>query len=223
MSLRLLLDSADPQAWRKWIPSGLFAGITTNPSLLRRANQPCRIEHLQHLVDEAKQLGCQELHLQAWGQNSDELIQCGTAIAALARPGMHLHLKLPVTKAGSQAASQLIAAGSSVTFTACYEIHQVLIAAALGATYIAPYLGRINDQGHDGIAALTTMQRVLDGMGSNCKLLVASLRQRNELSQLAAAGISDFTISPKLAEELFDVPATLSAAAAFEQDAAAGT
>ncbi|HJN34428.1 MAG TPA: transaldolase, partial [Prochlorococcus sp.] len=67
MTLQLLLDSADPSEWEAWLPTGLFAGITTNPTLLRRAQQPCQLDHLKSLAGAAERLGCLELHLQAWG------------------------------------------------------------------------------------------------------------------------------------------------------------
>jgi|TARA_B100001964_G_scaffold116558_1_gene129859 transaldolase len=219
VSLQLLLDSADPITWQTWFATGLFAGITTNPSLLRRANQPCKLDHLKLLALKAEQIGYRELHLQAWGNDANELAECGTALAQLTTPGLTVQIKLPITQTGSQAARTLIAAEIPVTFTACYEAPQVLIAAALGAKYIAPYLGRINDQGRDGYSELVAMQRALDGVGSSCKLLVASLRHSNDLSYLAAEGINTFTISPVLAAELFDVEATLKAAEAFEKDA----
>lgn len=68
---------------------------------------------------------------------------------------------------GADAAHRLIAAGVPVTFTACYAVPQVHVAAALGARYIAPYLGRINDPGRDGLADLMAMQAPLKGVGSS--------------------------------------------------------
>tara|TARA_B100001964_G_scaffold64000_1_gene72877 strand:- start:275 stop:601 length:327 start_codon:yes stop_codon:yes gene_type:complete len=70
-------------AWQRWFPTGIFAGITTNPTLLRRADQPCQLDHLKRLALKAEQLGCRELHLQAWGKNANELSECGTALAQL--------------------------------------------------------------------------------------------------------------------------------------------
>jgi transaldolase len=227
MALRLLLDSADPNAWAEWLPTGLFRGITTNPTLLRRADQPCSLEHLAVLTARALELGVQELHLQAWGA---DLLACGRALAQLA-PG-RIWVKLPITRAGTAAARALIAEGCPVTFTACYEPAQVLLAAALGADYIAPYLGRISDQGRDGHAELIRMQRIVasvcrvdpDGRGDEpsaapLRLLVASLRSPNDLARLAAEGLDTFTISPGIAEALFAVEPTLAAVAQFERDA----
>jgi len=217
MTLRLFLDSADPQAWRQWLPSGLFRGITTNPTLLRRAGQPCSLEGLERLCGQALELGVQELHLQAWGS---DLLGCGRALAALA-PG-RIWVKLPITRAGADAARALIAEGHAITFTACYEPAQVLLAAALGAEYIAPYLGRIGDLGRDGHGELVRMQRCVDGVGSPLRLLVASLRSPDDLARLAAEGLDTFTISPSIAAALFAVEPTEAAAAQFERDAAGG-
>jgi len=223
MALRLLLDSADPAAWAEWLPSGLFRGVTTNPTLLRRAGQPCSLEHLALLTARAIDGGVQELHLQAWGS---DLLACGRALFALA-PG-RIWVKLPITRAGAAAARSLIAEGCPVTFTACYEPAQVLLAAALGADYIAPYLGRITDLGRDGHAQLIRMQRIVDGIahsaqeGLQLRLLVASLRSTEDLARLAAEGLNTFTISPAIAAELFAVEPTLAAAVQFERDAVGG-
>ena len=145
------------------------------------------------------------------------MLRCGQALAALA-PG-RIAVKLPVTQQGAAVARELVGAGVAVTFTACYEPHQVLIAAALGVAYIAPYLGRIQDQGRNGVAEVVTMQRCLAGLGSSVRLLVASLRQPSELSHLAAEGLNTFTISPALAAELFGSEATAAASVQFESDA----
>ncbi len=217
MRLRLFLDSADPQAWSQWLPSGLFHGITTNPTLLKQAGQSCHLDHLRQLSQRAMELGCRELHLQAWGGDAASYLACGRQLAALA-PGQ-IAVKLPVTREGAAAARSLIAEDVPVTFTACYEVPQVLIAAALGAAYIAPYLGRIGDQGRDGHTELVSMQRSLSGLGSSVRLLVASLRQPAELGRLAAAGLDTFTISPAIAAAVFANEATAADALSFEVDA----
>jgi transaldolase len=217
MTLRLFLDSADPAQWQQWLPSGLFHGVTTNPTLLRRAGQPCSLVRLAQLSRTAFAHGIEELQLQAWGGSAAVMRECGEALAALA-PG-RIVVKLPVTRQGAAVARELLRAGIPITFTACYEPHQVLIAAALGVRYIAPYLGRICDQGRDGEAAVIAMQRSLAGLRSPVRLLVASLRRTEELSRLTAAGLDTFTINPELTTELFGCGATQAASDRFESDA----
>jgi transaldolase len=220
MALRLLLDSADPLEWERWLPSGLFQGVTTNPTLLRRAGQPCNLDHLGWLAQRAAALGCRELHLQTWGADGEQQLATGWALAAL--DPQRVLVKVPITRGGAVVARQLIAAGVPVTFTACYEVAQVLVAAALGADGIAAYLGRIGDLGRDGHGELIAMQRALDGVGSSTRLLVASLRQPGDLARLAAAGLAHHTISPAIAESLFASPDTAAAAEQFERDALGG-
>lgn len=217
MSLRLLLDSANPEDWQHWWQTGLFTGITTNPTLLRRAKRACNFQSLNELSATALELGVNELHLQAWGANASALKACATELASLA-PGMVI-VKLPVTRAGLLAARPLISRGIHITFTACYDATQVLLADALSANYIAPYLGRINDQGRDGLSELLKMQRALHALESNTRLLVASLRSPSDLIDLAAGGCDTFTISPEIASALLQNPHTTAAAEQFERDA----
>ncbi len=135
MKLKLLLDSADPRIWEDLIPTGVFQGITTNPSLLKQAEQKCDIKKLKKLAQKAEAFGCKELHIQAWGKTSDELIQCGTKIGRLSSKSMNVHVKVPLTKEGTKAAFKMIKNKLSITFTACFDVEQVLIAASLEATY----------------------------------------------------------------------------------------
>jgi len=219
MTLQLLLDTAEERAWRQWLPTGLFRGVTTNPTLLQRAGRPCTLEALEALARKAFSLGAEELHLQTWGTDVEAATERGLALAAI-DPARVL-VKVPLTLEGAETARRLIEAGIQITFTACYEVHQVLIAAALGARYVAPYLGRICDSGRDGHAELIAMQQCLDGLGSSTRLLVASLRHPEDLSHLAAAGIGTHTLGPDLAASLFRSEATVAAAAQFERHAAA--
>ena len=114
MSINLLLDSGDPETWEEWIPTGIFNGITTNPSLLKKAKQPCTIEHLKKLSLKASHLGCKELHLQAWGETAEELITCGMNLKGFANANMRVYIKIPITFEGSNAAKNLIASNLSL-------------------------------------------------------------------------------------------------------------
>ena len=217
MAPRLLLDSADLGAWADLWPLGLFRGITTNPTLLRRSGHSCDGFGQSALVASAQSIGCGELHLQAWGATEADLLACGRALVALA-PDLVV-VKLPLTDPGLRAARVLLAEGERVTLTACYSAPQAIAAAALGATYVAPYLGRISDGGRDGCGEVITMGRCLRGLGSSTRLLVASLRSVAELTRLAAEGVDTFTLSPELARQLWSHSATTAAAAQFESDA----
>ncbi|MDF5728597.1 MAG: transaldolase family protein [Rhizonema sp. PD38] len=214
--IRLFLDTADIQKWQHWLPTGLFYGVTTNPVLLEQAQVACNVSHLKAIANQAFALKAKEIQLQTWGTTVDSLVKTGKLLAAIDE---RIVVKVPITKIGTEAASLLIAEGIRITLTAVYAIHQVLIAAALGADYVAPYLGRINDLGRNGREDLVAMQRVRAGVGSTTRILVASIRSVDDIALLAAQGLDTFTFSPLVAAAFFEVAATNQATTDFEQAA----
>jgi len=216
--LRLYLDTAEVEQWQTWLPTGVFYGVTTNPLLLERAQLPCQVESLKCLAEQAFAWDLREVQMQAWGNSLETLVQIGQQLAAIDE---RIVVKVPTTQMGVEAAGQLIRAGVRVTLTAVYAAPQVLIAAALGAEYTAPYLGRIDDLGGDGRQALVQMQRALMGVNSPTRILVASIRRLEDLAYLAAQGLDTFTISAAIASQLFQIEATEAATADFERAARA--
>jgi transaldolase len=109
--LRLFLDSANVDDWRRWFPTGCLYGFTTNPLILQRDGVPCTLEALAGLVSEARRLGARELQLQAWGSADDPavLLACARRLAAL-DPAL-VTVKLPCTPAGLEAARALLLEG----------------------------------------------------------------------------------------------------------------
>lgn len=210
---RLFLDTADKTAWREWLPTGLFHGVTTNPTILQAANIPCNLAVLGVLADTAFGLGAGEMQIQTFGRSTEALERNGRAIAAL---DPRITVKVPITRAGAVAAAHMKADGIAITMTAVYAAHQALSAAAIGADYAAPYLGRMNDAGRDGFAEIAAMQAMVASAGSAMRILVASLREAGDLARLAALGLDTFTFSPKVAAMLFADPLTEAAAEAFE-------
>lgn len=141
------LDSADLQEWDKWAPTGFFHGFTTNPTILRRDNVRCTLPSLRELTRQATSRGAVELQLQAWGSTDAELYSRALDLYEL-EPSM-IVVKLPMTMAGLKAAYRLVDDEVPFTLTAVHSVHQVPVAIAAGAAYIAPYLGRMTDSGKD--------------------------------------------------------------------------
>ena len=177
--LRLYLDTADVKQWQTWLPTGLFYGVTCNPILLQQADIVCQISSIKALTQQALQLGAQEVHMQAWGSSTAALYEVGQALGSI---DPKVIVKIPATQIGTAAASKLIQNGIPITITAVYAVHQVLIAAAIGARYAAPYLGRINDLGRTGRTELAMMQEALNGVNSTTRLLTASIREVEDIS-----------------------------------------
>lgn len=209
---RLFLDSADPADWRRWLPLGVFHGVTTNPLLLERAGQACTLDNLARLGAEAFDLGCREIHLQAWGETPEDMVACGRQLNSLAP---QVAVKLPATEAGVLAARTLIGEGVVVTLTAVYNAGQALVAAAMGAGYAAPYLGRLDDMGRDGTPEVVAMHELLQNTDNPTRLLVASLRDWDKVVELAWEGLDTFTFGPRVAAQMLDDEDTDEAATDF--------
>lgn len=213
-SSRFFLDTALTEEWDDLLPTGLFHGVTTNPTLLERASQPCTLPNLEKLADKALSMS-NEFMCQAWGTTVDELVETGRALSAMSPP--RVVVKVPITRMGLQAASRLIRDYQvRVCLTAGYHPKQALAAVAVGAEYLAPYLGRMTDAGKDGKEECLTMLDIVNGLQGETRILVASIRDADTLAELAAAGMETFTFSPNVARQLLYDPLTEQAAAEFE-------
>ena len=224
-SNRLFLDTAVESEWTSLIPLGIFHGITTNPTLLERAGHQCTIESVQTLAKKALSMtNCHEFMCQSWGESCHEMYNVGMALSEIDR--QKIVIKVPVTFEGTKAAAKLINAGVRVCLTACYASDQAVIAAGLGAEYIAPYLGRMTDNGKNGMEECRRMQSIVTGMNSHTRVLVASIRDVKSMTDLMMMttsssghsynGMDTFTFSPDVARQLFEEQLTVKAAEDFE-------
>lgn len=212
--LRLYVDSVDSQDWSAYLSTGLFYGVTTNPKLLAQNGIEFEVKTLADLAKNAFQLGAEEIHLQVWGREVEELREVGLSLGGI---DQRVKVKVPITPEGIRCATQLIDQGISVTLTALHASQQALIAAGLGADYAAPYLGRMNDGGLQGAEEIIRMKRILDHLQSPVRLLVASIRQIEDLVMLAENGLNTFTLLPSLIEELLKNELTSLAAKSFQE------
>jgi transaldolase len=210
--VRLYLDTAERAAAEDLLATGLFAGLTTNPTILQRSG--LGVADAPHVYEWAIAAGAREVFFQAWGEDAATLVERGERLRAL---GPEVVVKLVASRAGSAACATLAARGIATLLTAVYAPGQAVVAAAAGATYIAPYLGRLDDAGRDGLADITAMHEVLATTGSATKVLAASLREVASVVALARRGIDCFTMAPAVAEAFFLEPLTAEADAAFEE------
>lgn len=199
MGIKLFLDAADPEIWRRWLPLGMFYGVTTNPVLIAGDNSRSFVK-AEDLVQEAFEFGIQELHIQAWGATPDEVYGVGSRLAEL-HP--EIVVKVPVTPVGVAAAVRLLGSGVRVNMTTVFSSYHVVVASAIGADFVAPYFGRIQDAGRDALAEVSQMQKILSATKTRTKLLVASIRSVREISYLGAAGVQLFTFGGAVAESMF--------------------
>jgi transaldolase len=205
------LDTADRGTAESLLATGLFYGLTTNPTILQRASKG--IADLEEIYLWAVDAGAKEVFFQAWGEDAPTLIKRGERLRDL---GREVVVKFVATRAGSTACAALAARGAPTLLTAIYDPGQAIVAAAAGATYLAPYLGRLNDAGRQGIAEVVAMHEVLVATGSTTKVLLASIRGVPDMVALARHGVDCFTMAPAVAEQFFTDPTTAEAARTFE-------
>ena len=215
-AFHLYLDSADLADLRTCMPHPAVHGITTNPTLLRRAG--ISRATLPKLLHTAIKLGAKQVQAQVHAADTDGILADAEELVREFTPGQ-LVVKIPATREGLRAGAELSAGGIPVTYTAVYAPEQAHFAGQLGAAYAAPYLGRLEDSGVDGLALIGQMQSLL--AGTSTRLLVASIRSRAAYLALLELGVGSITIPPKLFTELFDHSATLNAEQGFLADAAA--
>ena len=214
--LKLLVDTAEVSTWERLLPSGVFYGVTTNPKLVNQAGLPCTLDSLGRLARTAFELGANEIHLQVWGTQTNDMLTVGRELAAI---DPRVRVKVPGIRAGFPCVKRLAAEGAQVTLTALYAAQQTLAAIVLGAVYAVPYLGRMTDANMDGLAEVIAMQEIINQFPSRTRVLVASIRQLSDVVTLARHGVGVYALQPSLAEALLDNPLSMQAAADFEENA----
>jgi len=214
-AFHLYLDSAELSELRACLPHPVIHGVTTNPTLLKRAG--IGRDALPALLQTAIELGAKQVQAQVTSAQTDAMLEDAERLLRPFARGQ-LVVKIPATRDGLRAGAQLSARGVPVTYTAVYVLEQAHFAAQLGAAYAAPYLGRLEDAGVDGLALIAQMQSALQG--SATRLLVASVRTRDAYLALLRIGVGAITIPPRLFAELVDHESTIAAERAFLADAA---
>ena len=209
--MQLYLDTADQTAAEDLLSTGLFVGVTTNPTILQRSG--LGVAAAPDIYKWATAAGAKEVFFQAWGLTTEELLERGQRLRDL---GEEVVVKLVASRAGAAACAALSAQGVPTLLTAVYDPGQAIVAAAAGATYIAPYLGKLNDFGRQGITEVTAMQEILRATGSSTKILLASIRDVPSMVTLARTGVRYFTMGPLVAEQFFTDELTAAAITTFE-------
>lgn len=214
----LYLDSADLGELGACLPHPIVHGVTTNPTLLRRAGVTRAA--LPALFERLLALGARQVQAQIHAEACDDMLEDAERLLRGFDPGQVV-VKIPATRDGLRAGAALAARDVPVTFTAVYALEQAHFAAHCGAMYAAPYLGRLEDAGIDGLGLIGQMQQVVERSGAPMRLLVASIRSREAYLSLLRLGVGAITIPPRLFAELVDHPATIEAERHFLADARA--
>jgi transaldolase len=213
--MRLYVDSAEQTAIREALHTGYAAGLTTNPTLLRRAG--LRRADLPTLVRIAGEAGAAEIHLQVLTPTVEGMVSDGEWLHEL--DPARVQVKVPASSEGLAAGARLAARNIGVTVTAAYAVRQVVLAESIRARYVAVYLGRMRDAGLQAMDIVEQMLAVMRAQQMRARLLVASVRGPDDVEALAALGVPCATLPPDLFLALPQSEETAAAVRAFEEDA----
>lgn len=215
----LYIDTANTADWDRLMPLGLFKGITTNPLLAARAGLSYGQINWRDMASRAADLGAEELHAQVYGDPETYDAWAAALIEAGAAAGIRTVVKVPLIEPAIRKVPGLKRAGCPILMTACYDAKQMLVASALGAEFIAPYFGRMLEAGLPAYEAMSQMLAVTRQPSNQTRVLIASLRDTDQLCRLTEMGHDCFTIAPAIADALLTDDRSLTAVAQFEEAA----
>lgn len=198
--MELWLDTADISAIREINAWGVLSGVTTNPTLVASEGVPFS-ERLKEICSEVDGPVCGEVI----ATETDEMLRQGRALAKVAD---NLVVKLPITPAGLAAASALADDGIPTNMTLCFSVNQAILAAEARATYVSPFLGRVDDTGNDGTSLLAEIVEAYRTQGYSTQVLAASLRSPQHVSDAALVGADVATMPEKVFRSLVKHPLT---------------
>ena len=208
--MKLFLDTADPKEIAALVPTGLVDGVTTNPSLAAKTGQPL-FEALRAICD----LGLSSVSAEVTAVDADAMIAEGKKLAKIAH---NITIKVPLTWDGLKACKALSSDGHKLNVTLCFSPVQALLAAKAGATFISPFIGRVDDAGQDGMALIREIRQIYDNYGYKTEILAASIRHVTHVRDAALAGADVATLPPAIFRQLAYHPLTDKGLAAFLED-----
>lgn len=211
--MKIFIDSADINEIRRAARAGLIDGVTTNPSLLSKVLGDKNVaDYMKEIADAVSG----PVSLEVLATDSDSMLEQGRELASL---GDNVVVKVPLTEDGLVATRRLRAEGIGVNVTLCFSPAQALMAAKAGATFLSPFVGRLDDISHDGMELIAQIREIYDNYGYDTEILVASIRHPLHFVEAAMLGADVATVPADVIWKLLKHPLTDRGLEAFLRDA----
>ena len=210
--MKIFLDTADLDEIRRAAEAGLIDGITTNPSLVAQVAGDRDVSEMYREICEAID---GPVSLEVVALDREEMVTEGRKLAAIHDNAV---VKVPLTEAGLKACRDLVALGHRVNVTLCFSVTQALLAAKAGATFVSPFVGRIDDISGEGMQLIHQIRQVYDNYDFGTEILVASIRSPVHVVESMLIGADCCTIPPKVLWQLSKHPLTDRGLDAFLKD-----
>ena len=210
--MKLFLDSAIVSEIDERLNTGVISGVTTNPTLIKRSGR----EPDDVYADLIKDIGVTDLSIEVNGMDSHTLILNGIKYTELWKN--EATIKLPCNVEGIKACRTLSFMGVRVNMTLVFSVEQAILCALAGATYVSPFIGRLDDSGEVGIALIREISDVFTKHEMKTKILAASIRDSQTVGDAFALGADICTVPVKVFDDMFRHPLTDSGLAQFYLD-----
>ena len=195
--MKLFLDTAIIKEIDSRLGSGVISGVTTNPTLIKKSGK----EPDDIYADLIQDIGVRDLSIEVNGQFADQLIENGIQYGKLWP--IEATIKLPCTPEGIKACKTLSYMGIRTNMTLVFSVSQAILCALAGASYVSPFVGRLDDNGHDGIGLIREIAKVFCHNRTDTKILAASIRDAATVGKAFQAGAHICTIPPKVFDDMY--------------------
>ena len=208
--MKFFADTADTGAIAELAATGMVDGVTTNPSLILKSGRD-----ILEVTREICALTDGPVSAEVVSLDAEGMLAEGRRLAKIAD---NIAIKVPLTWDGLKACKQLTGEGFMVNVTLCFSANQALLAAKAGATFVSPFIGRLDDINLDGLELIADIRRIYDNYGFQTQVLAASIRSVNHISQCALIGADVVTAPPEVLKKMADHPLTDKGIAGFLKD-----
>jgi transaldolase len=184
--MKFFIDTADVNEIKEAESLGILDGVTTNPTLISKTGRP-----FKETIEEICTIVKGPVSAEVVSTDTEGIIKEGRDLAKIAD---NIVVKVPLIKDGLKAVKVLTSEGIKVNVTLCFSSNQALLAAKVGATYISPFVGRLDDKGHTGMDVIDEIRTIYDNYGFETEIIVASIRNPLHVRDAALMGADIATI-----------------------------
>ncbi len=209
--MKIFLDTANIDEIRETVSLGVVDGVTTNPSLISKENRGDYKDVMKEICDIVQG----PVSAEVVSDDCDEMIRQAHDLVKISD---HIVIKIPLIAEGIKAVKQLSADNINTNVTLCFSANQAILAAKAGATYISPFVGRLDDVGIDGMGLIADIVEIYENYAFSTQVLVASIRHTQHVLDSATLGADVATIPTKVLMQMLKHPLTDTGIAAFNRD-----
>lgn len=208
--MKLFIDTANVREIEEIAKWGVIAGVTTNPSLIAREGR-----NFREVVKEITDLVPGPISAEVNSPNWQDMLKEGRELAKISE---NIVIKVPMTEDGLIAVSHFAKEEIRTNVTLVFSVNQALLAARAGASFVSPFVGRLDDIGWDGISLIQEITEVFELYGLDCEVIAASIRHPIHVTECASAGADIATIPYQVFKKMVSHPLTDRGIETFERD-----